>query len=159
MNESAIAWAWRQPAVATDKLVLLALATVVNNHGEATPTLATLATMCGITRRSVQRTLRKLFAVGLIECELRQRDNRATMSNRYRLAIPHIEMSAAPNEAGAPTARPRVDEQSDIDVTRERHPRRSPADTLVARLTVANPDEIRHEKRRPLFPELAKVVG
>ena len=68
-------------------------------------------------------------------------------------------MSAEPAEAKAPTARPRVDAQRDTDLARERHPRRSPDDAHVAHLTELNPDEIRLDKRRPLFPELAKAIG
>ena len=46
-----------------------------------------------------------------------------------------------------------------MSVTLEPHEWRRPDDADVAPTVAANLDEIRHEKRRPLFPELAKVVG
>lgn len=159
MNENAIGWAWRQSAATTDKLVLLALASVADSGGAATPTIAMLASMCGVTRRSVQRILRKLLGAGLVGSEVRRREDRSTMSNRYRLAIAPIQAVATPNETSQSTAQLRNRDSSDIGVTTERHIRRRPEDADVTPTAAANPDEIRHEKRRPLFPELAKVVG
>ena len=53
----------------------------------------------------------------------------------------------------------RNQEVSNMSVTLEPHEWRRPDDADVAPTVAANLDEIRHEKRRPLFPELAKVVG
>jgi DNA-binding transcriptional ArsR family regulator len=159
MNESAIGWAWRQSAASTEKLVLLALASVADSNGAATPTIATLASMCGVTRRSVQRTLRKLLGAGLVRSEARRREDRSTMSNRYRVAVAPAQTVATPNETRESTAQLQNRGPSDTGVTPERHIRRWPDDADVAPTATANPDQIRHEKRRPLFPELAKVVG
>lgn len=160
MNESAIGWAWRQSAASTEKLVLLALASVADSHGTATPTIATLASMCRVTRRSVQRTLSKLVAAGFVQSEARRRDDRATLSNRYRLAVPHVEMSVNPDSVRKPWTKFANLEPRDMDVTPARHDWRWTDDAAVAPTTAAtNPGEIRYEKRRPLFPELAKVVG
>jgi Helix-turn-helix domain len=159
MNEFAIGWAWRQSAASTDKLVLLALASVADSNGTATPTVATLASMCGVTRRSVQRTLRKLLGAGLMSSEARRREDLSTISNRYWLAVTPIQAVATPSETNESAVQRRNRDPSDIGVTQDRHIRRWPDDADVTPTAVANPGEIRHEKRRPLFPELAKVVG
>ncbi len=67
MSLEAITQAWRvplpQPAT---KLVLVAIADVADDAGEARPSIAALAEKCGLSRQSVMTHLRKLELFGLI---------------------------------------------------------------------------------------------
>jgi hypothetical protein len=60
---------WRLADInATQRLVLLALASFTDNRGaNAYPSQSTLARMCCCTTRTIRRTLADLIAVGLIE--------------------------------------------------------------------------------------------
>lgn len=55
-----ITWAWEQKLPATEKLVLLALASYTNNTGLCWPSTATLGKVTGLHPQTVSRNLTKL---------------------------------------------------------------------------------------------------
>lgn len=112
----AMNWAWRQSLAPTTKLVLMALADAADDHGICWPSVATLATKCSISTRTVRRTLQTLIILELLVAEPRYRPDGSCSSNRYRLQLRGGDkLSPAP----------------DRDVTTPGRVRQGPPDTAV----------------------------
>lgn len=68
MSLEAITQAWRTPLPQpATKLVLVAIADVADESGEARPSIATLAEKCGLSRQSVMTQINKLELFGLLK--------------------------------------------------------------------------------------------
>lgn len=88
MSEKARAWARKQTApCSASKAVLLELAAMANADDVCWPSNRCLATVLQVTPRTIQRSLSKLKALGLILVSARSRDNGGQTSNLYRLPI------------------------------------------------------------------------
>lgn len=74
------------------RLVALALADKVNEHGTAWPKLNTLAAMTGLSARNVSRHLAALEAEGWITRETRTGDTGRQTSNLYRWTAPALTL-------------------------------------------------------------------
>jgi hypothetical protein len=59
-------WAWKQPLLHAEKIVLLALAEHADERNECFPSMATLAEECGMCRRNILRVVEKLVEKKLI---------------------------------------------------------------------------------------------
>jgi len=79
-----LSWAFGLDEKPTGKLVLLALADHANENGESYPSMKRLEQRTGLTRRSIQQTLRKLEEKGLVNT-LEQRKSGRQVVSRYRL--------------------------------------------------------------------------
>ena len=83
MSIEAITWATNQPCPnPTCKLVLFILANYADEQHSCFPSEARLAAICGITDRSVRRSLHMLQDCGLLSIK-----TRAGTSNRYVLGV------------------------------------------------------------------------
>lgn len=114
-------WAWRQAVKSTERLVLVALADMADDHGVCWPSVSTLAERCVKSTRTVQRALLTLASANLICCEPRQRADGSSTSNRYVLQLGGDILTGAP----------------DTDVEGECHGRRAPHDTGVTPRTTS----------------------
>lgn len=99
----------------TERLLLVALADMADDHGVCWPSVATLAKRCARSTRTVQRVLQTLASANLICCEQRQRADGSSTSNRYVLQLGGDILTGAP----------------DTDVAGGCHGRRTPHDTDV----------------------------
>jgi len=115
MSVRASTWAWRQQVKSTERLLLVALADMADDHGVCWPSVATLAERCARSTRTVQRVLQTLASANLICCEQRQRADGSSTSNRYVLQLGGDILTGAP----------------DTDVAGGCHGRRPPHDTGV----------------------------
>jgi hypothetical protein len=88
-------WAWATPLPPTPKLVLLALADIVDDTGSCWPSQNAIAAKCSITTRTVQRIIVMLHNQELLIIEPRYRADGSRSSNRYRLPLdtPHDKLS------------------------------------------------------------------
>lgn len=87
MSFSAMAWATKQKVPATQKLVLLMLASMADNDkGICWPKHSTLAEDCSLSDRSVRDQLKGLESAGLIEIIHRSIEG-VSLSNCYRLNL------------------------------------------------------------------------
>ena len=80
-------WAWGRRLKPTAKLVLMSLADAADDQGVCWPSVPTLARMCCISTRTVQRIVGELMEAGLLRAEPRFRKDRSRSSNRYCLAL------------------------------------------------------------------------
>jgi Helix-turn-helix domain len=88
MSLKASEWAWSQTLQPSQKVVLLALADKSSVYGQSFPGINWLAEKCGVTPRTVQRTIRELQLAGLVVVEERTRaGGRGTTTNLYSLCI------------------------------------------------------------------------
>lgn len=88
MSERARAWARRQTAPCpASKAVLLELAAMANADDVCWPSNRCLGSVLQVTPRSIQRSLLKLKAAGLVVVSARSRDNGGQTSNLYRLPV------------------------------------------------------------------------
>lgn len=87
MSNRAIKWAWRQSLQPTAKLTLLALADAADENGSSTPSASALAKVCGVSTRTVRRSIRDLAKAGLLHIDGRHRSDGSRASNRYVLAL------------------------------------------------------------------------
>ena len=88
MSLAAYKWVWEHSsAVGLDRLVLLAIADHIRRpDGSAWPSYTRLADMCGVSRRSVIRSVERLVGSGDLECvKGGGQHGRGGMSNSYRL--------------------------------------------------------------------------
>lgn len=119
MSVRASTWAWRQPVKSTERLLLVALADMADDHGVCWPSVATLAKRCARSTRTVQRVLQTLASANLICCEQRQRADGSNTSNRYVLQLGGDILAGTP----------------DTDVAGECHGCHAPHDMGVTPLT------------------------
>jgi len=87
MSIKAMNWAWSIPLPPTLHIVLLALSDIANDIGFSFPSVGTLARLCVISERTVQRVLCKLVAGNYMSVEQRFRADGARTSNGYRLNL------------------------------------------------------------------------
>jgi hypothetical protein len=66
MSIKLMAAAWELPIPQTEKMVLLCLCDYANDAGECWPSVDTIARKCSVSGRSVQRSIRKLTAIGMV---------------------------------------------------------------------------------------------
>jgi DNA-binding transcriptional regulator YhcF (GntR family) len=93
MSFDAIKWAFTQILSAQDKLVLLVIANRTNvKTGECFPSMGHMAKDCGLSRRSILRSVAKLEELNLIHVEPRF----MTGSKGKRSHIYRINMTAKP---------------------------------------------------------------
>ena len=97
MSVRASTWAWRQPVKSTERLLLVALADMADDHGVCWPSVATLAGRCKKSTRTVQRALQTLASANLLRCEQRQRADGSSTSNRYVLRLGGDILTGAPD--------------------------------------------------------------
>ncbi len=96
-------WAVEQTGLsAITKSVLNALASMSNRTGECFPSVPFIAKACGISDRSVQRSLNDLSARKLLTISPRKRERRGQTSNLYKLL--KQSSAAAPDNASATAA-------------------------------------------------------
>lgn len=93
-----VVWEWPLPA--SEKLVALKLADCADDQGRNSyPAVATIAAVCGLTRRGVQKVLRRLEERGCIEAQAGQPTRCATVVYRVRLEAIVTAHDAPPAEA------------------------------------------------------------
>lgn len=135
MSVHVTSWVWKSSqARGVDKLVLLKIADAANDDGgDAWPALATIATECGLDRKTVKRSIRRLIELGELTEEVnaggpidRRRDRR---TNRYtvlrnegaqRPPVESHEGAESPLRGG--TAPPNPSMNHPIPITRDREP-------------------------------------
>ena len=87
MSIRAMNWAWEQKLVPTPKLILMAIADSANDYGECWPGIRFIASKCCVSERTVQRSIQKFEASGLISKKPHFTASGRQTSNRYRLSI------------------------------------------------------------------------
>lgn len=106
MSLKASRWVWEHSTSAgLDRLVLLAIADHADEFGgSAWPSLTRLAEMCGMSRRSVIRSVERLVESGELERVRRGgRSGRGGMSNGYRIHLKWCQAGTSDGEALVPT--------------------------------------------------------
>jgi hypothetical protein len=81
------------PETPTDTLMLLALAEHSDHTGYCWPGIETLARMCRVSRRSAQKTLRKLESEGWIRVVVK---GGGRLSNRYQIDLGRLAEGCHP---------------------------------------------------------------
>jgi DNA-binding transcriptional regulator YhcF (GntR family) len=84
MSFQAIAWAFKQPAKTAEKFLLIAVANYADERGHAWPSVERLCADTGMSRATVQRSLKKLEKGGFISRHKRVKGYLQT-SNLYVL--------------------------------------------------------------------------
>lgn len=84
MSFQAMAWALKQPVKTSEKFLLVVIANYADENGQSWPSIARLCTDTGMSRATVQRSLRKLEKAGFVSCHKRVRGALQT-SNLYTL--------------------------------------------------------------------------
>ena len=69
------------------KQIMFYLINRANTEGTCFPSVRTIATDCGVSERTVQRTMKVLLEAGFVIKENRYRDNGGQSSNLYKLQI------------------------------------------------------------------------
>jgi hypothetical protein len=123
---------WRLSLGSTEKLVMLALADIANDDGEAYPSNRLLMERTGLSDRAIQKALTKLQDAGYLGREMR-----AGRSTIYRL-LP----SKPPNDVHPERRSPRT-------TFTDRGEPRSEAPELRSPITITKPSRNRH-KNSPL---------
>lgn len=89
MSVDASSWAWKQKGLGhAVKMTLLALADIADTEGQCWPKRKSLADMLECSVDTIDRHMRELMSLGLIEKEHRQLESGASTSNMYRLMMP-----------------------------------------------------------------------
>lgn len=89
MSQKAMVWALKQkPGCPMSKWLLTYLAMRSDEDSEAWPSVSTISKETEISRRTIQRLLRKLSDLGYLRVEERRRFNQSFTSNRITLAVP-----------------------------------------------------------------------
>ena len=115
MSHKAITWAWEQPvACARDRLILMALADRACTQGECYPKQEVLAEkdMCSVA--SVQRSLKRLIASGLVAVKRRGGTGNGRWANLYKLPVAVIVKQPAENAELQENLRELAKPQSDV---------------------------------------------
>jgi DNA-binding transcriptional regulator YhcF (GntR family) len=84
MSFQAMAWALKQPGKTNEKFLLIVIANYADERGQAWPSIERLCADTGMSRATVQRTLRKLEKSGFVTCHKRIK-GRLQTSNLYAL--------------------------------------------------------------------------
>ncbi|WP_295748401.1 helix-turn-helix domain-containing protein [Undibacterium sp.] len=87
MSIHAMNWAWAQKLAPTQKLILMAIADSANDCDECWPGIRFMARKCCVSERTIQRTIQKFEASGLISMKPRFTSAGRQTSNGYRLCI------------------------------------------------------------------------
>lgn len=94
MAASLIGWIWRQEVSATAKLVLFALNehTNISEHGDwrVFPSQNRIANMCGLSKRSVVRSMQELTEAGVIVVAHQHNSTGRQLQNLYWLQAPKL---------------------------------------------------------------------
>jgi hypothetical protein len=98
MSVKVVTWAWSTGPPSTVKFVLVALADYADDSGFCFPSHRHLAKKCGITERTVRRSLAWLEAHQYISIQPRYRQNRTRSSNRYRVRYPGAQDAGSGEE-------------------------------------------------------------
>jgi hypothetical protein len=99
-------WSWRQAILrasleSTTKLVLLALSTYMNDHGEGCyPSTTQIAHDASLTERAVFTHIRKAEMAGFLVRDKRELSGRKWASNEYRAAYPGNDEPYSAENAG-----------------------------------------------------------
>lgn len=157
MSVHATAWAWEQPVGGTQKLVLLSLADHAGENDECYPSMQRLAERCCVKLRAARAAVRALEEAGYLKRYVRPRENGATSSNRYVLAVggsaqppgtvvpePPAPADRSPRHEDAGASEPSVEpsvEQDEVDALWAAVQQRTP--TPVATLTPSRRRELR----------------
>jgi hypothetical protein len=117
----AIVWEWALPS--TEKLVLLKVADCANDAGgNAYPSLATIATTCGLTRRGAQKVLDRLLDRGCIGV---QTDHSSRRPTTYRVLLDWTAGGEPRSPLEANHVHPRGEPRSPLEANHV-HPRGEP---------------------------------
>lgn len=84
MSIKLICWAFEQELKPTEKLVLIKLADCANDDGICWPSQTTIARHTSLTRETVNRSIRRLIDMGLVESHQTHQEGKIT-GCRYRL--------------------------------------------------------------------------
>lgn len=84
MSFQAMCWALKQPGKTAEKFLLIVIANYADENGQAWPSVERLCADTGMSRATVQRSLRKLEKSGLLSCHKRVKGSLQT-SNLYKL--------------------------------------------------------------------------
>ena len=66
MSIKAINWAWDQQLPPNAKLILMAIADAADEEGNCWPKIKTIAKKCGVSQRTVQRSLKYFISNNFI---------------------------------------------------------------------------------------------
>lgn len=95
-------WAFALRIKPVEKVILLALVKMADHDGKSYPSIRTLARLCCVSERTVQRALKRFEANGWLKIEARWRLGLGQSSNRYQLLIadpendPHTPVNLTP---------------------------------------------------------------
>lgn len=84
MSFQAMAWALKQPGKTNEKFLLIVIANYADERGQAWPSIERLCADTGMSRATVQRTLKKLEKDGYVTRNKRVK-GRLQTSNLYTL--------------------------------------------------------------------------
>lgn len=102
MSHEAMSWAWELDLPSSKKFLVLALSNYADQEASCYPGHERLASMTGLSVRSVGRNLRELEAMGVFSRERRARRNGSgRTSDRY-----YLDLSWKPEESGNQTECP-----------------------------------------------------
>lgn len=111
MTIRAMNWAWGIELPPATKLVLLKLADRANDDGECWPGMASVASQCCISERTLMRHLDALEEIGLLQKSKRKDDSGRQMPNVYTLNLeyqPGDKLSPGDDEPGDKPGESRV---------------------------------------------------
>ena len=86
MSIKAINWAWDQQLPPNSKLILMAIADAADEEGNCWPKIKTIAKKCGVSQRTVQRSLKDFISNNFISVTARYSHEGRQVSNNYRLS-------------------------------------------------------------------------
>ena len=87
MSVEAESWAWKQKVSSTEKIVLVRLANRSDEHGVCWPGQKGIAEDCSLSRETVNRAIKHLVELKILETIPRQDALGRPMSNYYRLRV------------------------------------------------------------------------
>jgi hypothetical protein len=90
-------WAWEQRLPPASKLVLMAIADVADDEGYCFPRVRTIAARCGVSERTVQRTLKTFESGDLLAVTPRFTVDGRQTSNGYRLSMANYPDKTSPH--------------------------------------------------------------
>lgn len=90
-------WAWEQRLPPASKLVLMAIADVADDEGYCFPRVRTIAARCGVSERTVQRTLKTFENGELLAVTPRFTVDGRQTSNGYRLSMVYYPDKTSPH--------------------------------------------------------------